>query len=203
MCVCVGILGWPGLTLWPGSTFTSTLDGGGATLAYQLSNFSLDFLNLTFYNGTELIANLSTEGYKMDVNCDDPKCELATVQWQVPVEGLYHMCYSFSSVVTQNQFPPNYDFPPNCTEVTQVVVKKRKYQPRPQAVSHSAVWTPYLTSELCEEKVMHAERERAWERGYVSLTFANCHLSTLAVIIFCCLLLWQCRYGFLFHPLEL
>ena len=119
MCVCVGILGWPRLTLWPGSTFTSsTLDGGGAILVYQLSNYSLEFLNLTFYNASEQIANVSTE---VDVVCDDPKCELATVRWQVPAEGLYHMCYSFSSVVTQNDV-----FSPNCTEVTRVVANKCK-----------------------------------------------------------------------------
>lgn len=117
LCVFVGILGWPQLTLWPGSTVTSALSGDGTWLTYQLSNFSLEFLNLTFYKSGELI-NVSTGGHKIDVICGDVKCEMATIRWQVPAEGLYHMCYSFSSMVQCNGSSLS------CTEVTQVVANE-------------------------------------------------------------------------------
>jgi len=117
--VPVGNLGWPQLTQWPGSTFTSALYGDGTWLTYQLSNFSLEFLDLMFYNSSELI-NVLTDGHRMDVICDNVKCEMATVWWQVPAEGLYHMCYSFSSVVQHNGSSLN------CTEVTRVVANECK-----------------------------------------------------------------------------
>ena len=98
--VPVGNLGWPQLT-------------------YQLSNFSLEFLDLMFYNSSELIY-VSTDGRRMDVICHNVKCEMAIVWCQVPAEGLYHMCYSFSSVVQHNGSSLN------CTEVTRVVANECK-----------------------------------------------------------------------------
>jgi len=119
LCVAVRILGWPQLSWLPGSAVTSALYGDGTWLTYQLSNFSLEFLDLTFYNSSEMI-NVSTDGYRMDVICDNVKCEMATVRWQVPAEGLYHMCYNFSSMVQHNGSSLN------CTEVTQVVANECK-----------------------------------------------------------------------------
>jgi len=52
---------------WPGSMVSPIADEMEANLTYGLTNFSHNFINITFYNGSKLIANLthSAEGFKV------------------------------------------------------------------------------------------------------------------------------------------
>ena len=121
VCFCVGILGWPRLIQWPGDTY-STVEGL-ATLIYRLANYSQEFIDLKFYNGSELM-NVSSK--QLEIICENADCETATIRLTVQAEGEYKMCYNFSSEVNwtlRNDSPPEYKVP-NCTEVTQV---KRKH----------------------------------------------------------------------------
>ena len=120
-CVHVDILGWPRLIHWPGDTLSTR--AGMATLTYQLSNFSQEFLTLAFYNGSELM-NVSSK--QLEIICENADCETVTIRLTVPADGEYKMCYNFSSEVNwtlKDDSPPEYKVP-NCTEVTQV---KRKH----------------------------------------------------------------------------
>ena len=96
------------------------MDDKWAKLTYGLTNFSYSFLNITFYNGSELIANLThfVEGYKVVISCEDN--EAATIQLYIPAEGIYKMCYNFTDDVQWaglSTFPPGY-MVPNCTQYT-------------------------------------------------------------------------------------
>ena len=119
MCFCVGILGWPRLIQWPGDTVS--IVEGTATLIYQLSNFSQEFIDLKFYNGSELMSSKQVE-----IVCENTNCEMATIRLTVPAEGEYKMCYNFSSEVNwtlKDDSPPEYKVP-NCTQITHVVTAK-------------------------------------------------------------------------------
>lgn len=118
MCVYVGVLCWPQLIHWPGDT-VSTVEGI-ATLTYQLSNSSREFLTFMFYNDSELM-NVSVEIIGENVNCGT-----VTIHWNISAEGAFKMCYNFSGEVkwTPRDDPlPEY-MVPNCTEVTRVVASK-------------------------------------------------------------------------------
>ena len=121
MCFCVGILGWPRLIQWPGDTLSTR--EGMATLTYQLSNYSREFLTLAFYNGSELM-NVSSN--QVEIICENANCETATIRWNILVEGEYKMCYNFSNMVqwTPRDDPAPAYMVPNCTEVTHVVTSK-------------------------------------------------------------------------------
>lgn len=116
----LGVIGWPKLTKWPGSTVSPIADEMEANLTYGLTNFSYNFINITFYNGSELIANLThfAEGFKVVITGDDN--ESTTIQLYIPAEGRYKMCYNFTDDVQwtgQSNFPPGYVVP-NCTQST-------------------------------------------------------------------------------------
>ena len=115
-----GVLGWPVLTDWPGGIVPPVMDKVGANLTYGIANFS-KFLDITFYNDSKLVANLThfDEGYKVVVTCEN--CEETKVQLHIPSEGKYKMCYNFSNDVqwtVQSHPPPGYEVP-NCTQYTQ------------------------------------------------------------------------------------
>lgn len=125
----VGVIGWPELTEWPGGVNSPTMDVIGAKLTYGLTNFSYKFLNITFYNGSEQIANLThfADGYKVVITCE--YCESTTIQLYIPAEGRYRMCYNFTYDVQwtgQSNFPPGYEVP-NCTQYTQAIPSKYLY----------------------------------------------------------------------------
>ena len=120
-CVHVDILGWPHLIHWPGDTLST--GAGMATLTYQLSNFSQEFLTLAFYNGSELM-NVSSN--QVEIICENANCETATIRWNISAEGEYKICYNFSNMVqwTPRDDPAPAYMVPNCTEVTRVVTSK-------------------------------------------------------------------------------
>ena len=125
----VGVIGWPELTEWPGSMNSPIVDVIGAKLTYGLTNFSQKFLNITFYNGSEQIANLThfADGYKVVITCEG--CESTKIQLYIPAEGRYKMCYNFSDDVQwtgQSNFPPGYEVP-NCTQYTHAIPSKYLY----------------------------------------------------------------------------
>ena len=118
MCFCVGILGWPRLIQWPGDTLS--IVEGMATLIYRLANFSQEFVDVKFYNGSKLMSSKQVE-----IACENADCETATIRLTVQAEGEYKMCYNFSSEVNwtlKDDSPSEYKLP-NCTEVTQVKCK--------------------------------------------------------------------------------
>jgi len=105
------------------------MDDIGEKLTYGLTNFSLKFLNITFYNGSEQIANLThfADGYKVVITCEG--CESTMIQLYIPAEGRYKMCYNFTDDVQwtgQSSFPPGYEVP-NCTQYTQAIPSKYSY----------------------------------------------------------------------------
>ena len=94
-----------------------------ANLTYGLANFSHNFINITFYNGSELIANLThfAEGFKVVITSEDN--ESAMIQLYIPAKGRYKMCYNFTDDVRwtgQSNFPPGYEVP-NCTKYTRII----------------------------------------------------------------------------------
>ena len=105
-----------------------TLHEMEAILTYGLTNFSHNFINITFYNGSELTANLThfAEGFKVLITCEG--CESTTVQLSIPAEGRYKMCYNFTYHVQwtgQRNFPPGYEVP-NCTQYTHAIPRKER-----------------------------------------------------------------------------
>ena len=87
---------------------------------YGIANFSYKFLDITFYNDSTLVANLThfDKGYKVAVTCKN--CEETTIQFHIPSEGKYKMCYNFTNDVqwtVQSHPPPGYEVP-NCTQYT-------------------------------------------------------------------------------------
>ena len=60
----VGIIGWPKLTEWPGGMVSPATDEMEVKLTYALANFSHKFIDITFYNGNELIADMLLRGTK-------------------------------------------------------------------------------------------------------------------------------------------
>lgn len=118
MCFCVGILCWPRLIQWPGDTLST--GEGVATLLYQLSNYSREFIDLTFYNGSELM-NVSSN--QVEIIGENADCETVTIRWNISAEGEYKICYNFSNMVqwTPRDDPAPAYMVPNCTEFTRVV----------------------------------------------------------------------------------
>ena len=116
MCFCADILGWPRLIRWPGHTLS--IIEGMATLIYRLVNFSQEFVDVKFYNGSELVSSKQVE-----IICENADC---TIHLTVQAEGEYKMCYNFSSEVNwtlKDDSPPEYKVP-NCTQITRVVTAK-------------------------------------------------------------------------------
>ena len=121
VCVCVGILGWPRLIQWPGGT-VSTVERM-ATLTYQLSNYSREFLDLKFYNSSKLV---NTSLNQVEIICENTNCETVTIHWTVLAGGEYKMCYNFSGEVNwtfREDSPAEYKVP-NCTQDTHVVTAR-------------------------------------------------------------------------------
>jgi len=124
----LGVIGWPKLTKWPGSTVSLTTNEMKAILTYGLTNFLHNFINITFYEGSEQIANLThfADGYKVAITCEG--CESTTIQLYIPAEGRYKMCYNFTDDVQwtgQSNFPPGYEVP-NCTRYTHAIPRKER-----------------------------------------------------------------------------
>ena len=93
-----------------------------ANLTYGLTNFSHNFINITFYNGSKLIANLThfAEGFKVLITGEKNE---STIQLSIPAEGRYKMCYNFTDDVQwtgKSKFPPEYEVP-NCTQFTHYI----------------------------------------------------------------------------------